>query len=141
MQRLRISAKFRGDATQPEGEPPEVDVESSSESIQASAADGPDPALDSLSYRTHVTFTGETTFIETGTISAGDQDELDIVSVGEGTLAPSVEPELMHGSVIWRITQGRGRFEGASGLITSNFLLTPSTGDVDEQQVAVVFLP
>jgi hypothetical protein len=141
MQRLRISTQFRGDATQPRDEPPEVSVKSSSELIQASAADGADPAVDSLSYRTQVTFTGETTFTETGTISAGGQDELDIVTVGEGTLAPSADPELMHGSVIWRITQGRGRFEGASGLITSNFLLTPSSGDVDEQQVAVVFLP
>jgi hypothetical protein len=141
MQRLRISTHFRGEATQPKGEPPEVDVQSSSESIQASAADGSDPGLDSLSYRTHVTFIGETTFTETGTISAGGEDELDIVTVGEGTLAPSVDPQLLHGSVIWRIKQGRGQFAGASGLITSNFLLTPATGDVDEQQVAVVFLP
>ena len=50
-------------------------------------------------------------------------------AVGEGTLAPSADAELMHGSVIWRITQGRGGFEGASGLITSNFLLTPATGE------------
>lgn len=141
MKRLTISADFRGEATQPAGEPPQVDVKSRSESIHVSAADGPEPGLDSLTYQTHATFTGETTFTETGTISAGEQHELDIVTVGEGTLAPSADAELMHGSVIWRITQGRGQFEGASGLITSNFLLTPATGEVDERQVAVVFLP
>jgi hypothetical protein len=141
MQRITIAAHFRGEATQPAGEPPQVDVKSSAQSIRASAGDGPDPDLDSLVYRTHVTFTGETTFTETGTISADGQDELKIETVGEGTLAPSADPELMHGSVIWRITQGQGRFQGASGLITSNFLLTPATGAVDEQQVAVVFLP
>lgn len=141
MQRLTIITHFRGQATQPAGEPPQVDVESSAESVQATTADGLDPGLDSLAYETHVTFTGETTFTETGTINAGEQNELDIETVGEGTLAPSADAELMHGSVIWRITQGRGRFEGASGLITSNFLLAPATGEVDEQQVAVVFLP
>jgi hypothetical protein len=141
VQRLTISAHFRGEATQPAGEPPQVDVKSRSESIQASAADGTAPRFDSLTYKTHVTFTGETTFTETGTISAGTEDELDIATVGEGTLAPSAESGLMHGSVIWRITQGRARFEGASGLITSNFVLAPETGEVDERQVAVVFLP
>ena len=94
-----------------------------------------------MTYQTHVGFTGETTFTETGTISAGKQDELDIETVGEGTLVPSPDAALLHGCVIWRITQGRGQFEGASGLITSNFLLSPTTGNVDEQQVAVVFLP
>jgi hypothetical protein len=43
--------------------------------------------------------------------------------------------------VSWRIEGGHGRFEGASGLITSNFVLRPSSGEVDERQVAVVFLP
>jgi hypothetical protein len=141
MKRLTIWTHFRGESTQPAGEPPEVDVKSSSESVRAIAADGSAPGIESLSYKTHVTFTGETTFTETGAISAGREDELDIVTVGEGTLAPSADAELMHGSVIWGITQGRGLFEGASGLITSNFLLSPASGEVDEQQVAVVFLP
>jgi hypothetical protein len=43
--------------------------------------------------------------------------------------------------VSWRIERGYGRFQGASGLITSNFVLRPSSGEVDERQVAVVFLP
>jgi hypothetical protein len=141
MQRLTIATHFRGEATQPAGEPPQVDVKSNAQSIRANAAGGPDPELDSLSYQTHVTFSGETTFTETGTISAGGPDELEIDTVGEGTLAPSADAELMHGSVIWRIVRGRGQFEGASGLITSNFLLSPGTGAVDERQVAVVFLP
>ncbi len=142
MQRLTISVHFHGEATQPSGEPPQVDVTSRSESVDTQAADGSRPVLHSLVYRTHATFTGEATFTETGTISTGDDNaELDIVTVGEGTLAPSADAELMHGSVIWRITQGRGQFEGASGLITSNFLLRPATGEVDERQVGVLFLP
>ncbi len=132
----------RRGATQPSGEPPQVDVRSRSESVEVRAADGSSPGIDSLAYQTHVTFTGESTFTETGTISAGDGEiEMDIVTVGEGTLGPAADPELLQGSVIWRIARGRGRFEGASGLITSNFLLRPANGELDDRQVAVVFLP
>jgi hypothetical protein len=142
MQRLTMSVHFHGEATQPSGEPPEVDVKSSSASVDGHVAAGSPPVPRSLAYQTHVTFTGEATFTEAGTISAGDDNaELDIVTVGEGTLGPSADAELMLGSVIWRITRGRGRFEGASGLITSNFLLRPATGEVDERQVGVLFLP
>jgi hypothetical protein len=142
MQRVAISSHLRGEATQPSGAPPQVDVTSNSESVEAMAADGSDPGIDRVAYQTHATFTGESTFTEMGTIKIDDGDaEVDIVTVGEGTLSASGDPELMHGSVIWRITEGRGRFEGASGLITSNFLLRPATGEVDERQVAVVFLP
>jgi hypothetical protein len=142
MQRVTILVHFRGEATQPSGEPPQVDVTSNSESVEAIAADGSDAGIDRVAYQTHVTFTGQSTFTEIGTIRFGDDDaEVDIVTVGEGTLNASGDPELMHGSVIWSITEGRGRFEGASGLITSNFLLRPTTGEADERQVAVVFLP
>jgi hypothetical protein len=47
----------------------------------------------------------------------------------------------MHGAVVYRVTEGRGRLAGASGLITSNFLLRPATGEFDERWVAVVFVP
>jgi hypothetical protein len=43
--------------------------------------------------------------------------------------------------VIWSIAAGRGRFAGASGLITSTFLLRPATGEVEEWQAGVVFVP
>jgi hypothetical protein len=106
------------------------------------SADGSRFGVERASYANHATFTGESTFTETGTISFGDGDgEVDVDTVGEGTLGPSAEPDVLHGAVIWRITEGRGRFEGASGLITSNFLLRPATGEVEDRQTAVVFLP
>jgi hypothetical protein len=43
--------------------------------------------------------------------------------------------------VIWRIDGGRAQFDHASGLITSNCLLRPGNGEVEERQVAIVFLP
>jgi hypothetical protein len=142
MQRISMSAHFRGEAAEPSGEPPQTDPRATSVCVEAFAADGTDAAIDRASYANHVSFTGEPTFTETGTLTLGDDgDEVDLVTVGEGTLAPSAQPELLHGSVIWRIAAGRGRFDGASGLISSNFLLWPATGDVDDWQVGVVFVP
>jgi hypothetical protein len=48
---------------------------------------------------------------------------------------------VLHGAALYRITGGSGRFDGASGLITSNFLLHPAKGEFEERQVTVVFLP
>jgi hypothetical protein len=48
MERLTISAHFRGEATQPSGEPPQVDVHSRSESVIAQTADGTDIELELL---------------------------------------------------------------------------------------------
>jgi hypothetical protein len=142
MQRIAMSAHLRGEAAEPSGEPPRTDPRATSVSVEALTADGADAAIDRVSYSNHVTFTGESTFTETGTLILGDdEDEVDVVSVGEGTLGPSAHADVLHGAVIWRISAGRGRFEGASGLITSNFLLQPATGEVDERQVGVVFVP
>ena len=47
---------------------------------------------------------------------------------------------MLHGAALYRITEGGGRFDGASGLITSNFLLWPATGEFEERQVAIVFI-
>ena len=102
----------------------------------------PGAGIQSLSYSTHAKFTGETTFTERGSLIVDEGDAaLDFATFAEGFLGPSADPELHHGSVSWRIERGHGRLQGASGLITSNFVLRPSTGEVDERQVAFVFLP
>jgi hypothetical protein len=142
MQRLTISADLRGDAAEPSGDPPRTDPRASSVSVEAVAADGSIPGIARVSYENHATFSGPSTFTETGTIAIDDgSGELDIVTVGEGTLRPSADPELLHGAAMYEIVEGRGRLAGASGLITSNFLLTPAKGEFVERQVAVVFLP
>ena len=62
-------------------------------------------------------------------------------TLSDGTLGPSAQPDVLHGAALYRITGGSGRFDGAGGLITSNFLLHPATGEFEERQVTVVFLP
>jgi hypothetical protein len=69
-----------------------------------------------------------------------DDGELQITTLSDGTLGPSAQPDVLHGAALYRITGGSGRFDGASGLITSNFLLHPATGEFEKRQVTVLFL-
>ena len=136
MQQLVISAHFEGQADAPSGEPPTTDPSATSVSI---LVDGPLEVTDA-SYENHVVFTGPSTFTETGTLRF-DGGEIDVDTAGEGTLNPSPEEGLLQGAVVWTVTAARGSMEGAQGLVTSNFLLDPATGRVDDQQVAVLFVP
>jgi hypothetical protein len=81
-------------------------------------------------------FQDERRFEEAGTIVFGLGNTLRIR--GRGRLAPSADPDLHQGTVVWSIDGGEGHFERSSGLITSNFLLS-ATGDLTENQLAVVF--
>ncbi|HKH16973.1 MAG TPA: hypothetical protein VKA57_05555 [Solirubrobacteraceae bacterium] len=88
--------------------------------------------------KSRLTFHDERRFDEEGTILFSLGDSLRIR--GRGRLAPCADPELRHGSVVWLIAGGDGHFDRSSGLITSNFLLS-ATGDLTENQLAVVFAP
>jgi hypothetical protein len=97
--------------------------------------DGPRSTLES-----RVTFTGETAFEEEGTITLSDRgDSFRFVTVGQGYLGDSADPKIKHGCVAWRIESGKGQFEGATGLITSNFLVT-AEGEVTDHHFGVLFL-
>jgi hypothetical protein len=83
---------------------------------------------------------GDGAFIEAGTISFGDGGHsLHFVTRGEGMLLPSPQPERSLGSVTWQVRGGEGRFDGAHGLITSNFLMD-ADGAIEEIQVGTIFL-
>ncbi len=91
-------------------------------------------------FQSEVTFTGETSFQESGTINFGDnRHRLHFSTVGQGYISPSADPQLKHGSVIWKIERGEGQFEGATGLITSNFLVS-GAGEVTDNHFGVIFL-
>ena len=70
----------------------------------------------------------------------GNGNALRFRSSSDGTLAPSAEPGLRHGAAAWVIDGGAGAFEGATGRIVSNFLLS-ETGDLTDNQLGVLFLP
>lgn len=91
-------------------------------------------------FESQVILTSETSFQESGTIIFGDnRHRLHFSTVGQGYVGPSVDPQLRHGSVIWKIEGGEGQFEGASGLITSNFFVS-AAGDVTDNHFGVIFL-
>jgi hypothetical protein len=133
MQRLILEAELRGTSTPPAGEPPRLSVRSRSTAVRA------DWPIDSIGYETDVTFTGEATFTETGSVRLGG-DSVRVTTLGEGNLRPTGEDGLLQGAVVWAIDGGSGRFAHARGLLTSNFVLDPQTGDVEERQTAVIFV-
>jgi hypothetical protein len=54
-------------------------------------------------------------------------------------MGSSPESGLAHGSVMWRIDHGTGRFEGASGIITSNFTFSEQ-GEVTDNHFGVIWV-
>jgi hypothetical protein len=94
------------------------------------------PGQDEAFLESTLAFTGREAFEERGTIVFAHGHALHIR--GRGRLAPSSDPHLRHGTVTWEIVGGDGQFEGASGRITSNFLVS-DTGDLTENQLGVIF--
>jgi hypothetical protein len=82
-------------------------------------------------FESEVTFTGETSFQEVGTIRFGERHSLRFSTLGSGYLAPSSDPTRKQGTVMWRVEGGEGQFAEASGLITSNFFVDEGLGVVD----------
>jgi hypothetical protein len=91
-------------------------------------------------FASEVTFTGETSFLEEGTIEFGEGHRLRFATVGSGHLAPSADPRRQHGAVSWRVEGGEGQFVGATRLITSNFFVDEGLGVIDHH-FGVLLLP
>ena len=139
MSRITLHARFDDEADAPAGDPPQFTVRGHTDRVTVLDGDA-GGAPEHADYETHVTITGETTFVEDGVITFGNGDRLRVSTVGEGTLEPSAEPGLLRGSVIWRVDGGEGRFAGASGLVTSNFMFTPERGTATEHQLFELML-
>jgi hypothetical protein len=60
-------------------------------------------------------------------------------TVDRGRLAPSVDEHLRHGTATIHVVGGSGQFDGASGELTSNFVLS-HTGELTDNQLGVVFV-
>jgi hypothetical protein len=90
-------------------------------------------------FASEVTFTGATSFQEVGTIAFGDAQLLRFSTVGSGYLGASPDPARRHGAVALRVEWGEGQFAGASGLITSNFVVG-NGGDVADHHFGIIVL-
>ena len=147
MAQIVFNLQFRGTAA-PGAENGVMKATTSATSCKMETIIGPDgvkgtfsPAEGGLAYfESEVRISAPDTFTESGTISFGDGDHsLRFTTIGQGHMGPSADPKHMHGAVIWKVEGGEGQFEGATGLITSNFILS-DTGDVVDHQFGLIFV-
>jgi hypothetical protein len=82
---------------------------------------------------------GGGSFTESGAVYFGHGHELHLRTVDPGRLGPSAEDDLRHGTAVLEVVGGTGQFEGATGRISSNFVLS-ETGDLTDNQLGLVFL-
>lgn len=90
------------------------------------------------------------TFTESGTITFGDpagNNKLHFSSIGVGyvDVYPCPEQPYTSGTVMWKVDKGEGFFKGATGAITSNFLIDLSRpddeGELIDHHFGVIYLP
>lgn len=90
--------------------------------------------------RSRIEVRSDGTFVEEGTITVGREHVLRFRTLDVGRIGGSPDPGLQHGSAVWAIEGGEGQFEGASGRIASNFVLS-DTGELTDNHLGLVFLP
>ena len=144
---LAYAMRFTGQATPASADGAVLTSSATAPSSVLTSTVGPDGLAGTLTsaaggeavFESEVTFTGETSFQERGTIAFGDGHRLRFSTVGSGYLGASADPSRRHGTVMWRIDSGEGQFAGASGLITSNFFVGAG-GEVTDHQLGVILL-
>jgi hypothetical protein len=84
-------------------------------------------------------FSDEATFREEGTIDFGNGNAVRFSSFETGRLEPAPDGSVRHGTSVLDVDGGDGRYAGARGRITSNFVLAPD-GAITDEQVVVLFI-
>jgi hypothetical protein len=148
MQQLIYVMQFTGKAAPVAGKSNVMKASTSAPSCTVSTAVKPEGVSATLQpatggkalFESEVTVTGETSFLESGSIRFGDGNHrLRFSTVGQGYMSSSADPALKHGTVTWRIDSGEGQFAQASGLITSNFTISEA-GDVTDNHLGIIFV-
>jgi hypothetical protein len=86
----------------------------------------------------------QTLFFESGTIVFGSAgaSTLEFSSVGAGSLLGAPDADgFTHGVVAWKIDRGTGALSGATGAISSNFLVNLESEELIDSHLGVVHLP
>jgi hypothetical protein len=84
-------------------------------------------------------FADERRFRCTGEIRFDEDDSLSFRTLDGGRLDPAPQPGLRQGTTVLEICGGSGRFDGARGRITSNFVVD-ADGEITDHQLGVVFV-
>lgn len=74
-----------------------------------------------------------------GEIDFGSGNTLRLVAVERCAPRDTVTRHLRHGAALFEVAAGTGRLTGATGWITSNFLVSDS-GDLTDNQLGLLFL-
>jgi hypothetical protein len=147
MKQIIYAMQFKGQGG-PGNSPNVLKATTSSPSSTVTSVIGPEGLHGSVqsapggkaSFESEVTVTGDTSFVESGSIRFGDGNHrLRFSTVGEGYLGDSPEPKMKSGAVMWRVEGGEGQFAGASGYITSNFTMDEA-GKVTDNQFGVIYV-
>jgi hypothetical protein len=147
MRHIIYSMQFKGSAT-PGSDKGVLKATTSATSASMKTVVGPDgvegsfiPAEGGMAFfESEVRMTGPQHFTESGSIAFGEGDHaLNFSTVGQGELIPSADPKEMSGAVTWKVDSGEGQFQGATGYITSNFLVSDQ-GEVTDYHFGLIFL-
>lgn len=84
-------------------------------------------------------FSNESAFSEEGTIDFGRGNAIRFRSVSAGSLERAPRGDVRHGTSVLEVAEGAGRYAGARGRITSNFVLAPD-GAITDELVLVLFI-
>ena len=74
-----------------------------------------------------------------GDVDFGGGTTLRLRAAERHAAEPSRRPHLSHGTALLEVVAGTGRLEGASGWITSNYLLS-DTGDLTDTHLGLLFV-
>jgi hypothetical protein len=148
MRQLTYAMRFTGSAQPASADGNVLKAATTSPSTKVTSVVGPGGLRGTIepsaggeaAFESEVTFTGPTSFQETGSITFGERNRIRFSTVGAGYLNDSAEPGLKHGTVMWRVDGGEGQFAGASGLITSNFFVGEDLA-VTDHHFGVLFVP
>lgn len=100
------------------------------------------PAPGDLAFQEgEIRLSGQHTFQGQGLLTFGEESDhaLRFSTVEAGHLAPSALSGVMAGAVSWKVDGGSGRFERATGFISSTFTLNES-GELSEYQSGLIFV-
>jgi hypothetical protein len=148
MPQIVYAMQFKGNASPVSESPPTFKAATTSPSCSITSQAGPDGLESNIqpvgsggaSFESQVTMTGDSSFDESGTITFGEGgNSLRFSTIGEGHIGPSPEPGVNHGAVMWRVDGGEGQFEGAMGMITSNFTFSEA-GEIVDNQFGLIYL-
>ena len=142
---LTYSLAFRGEAS-PDGDGLVVRASAPSCTLETRVAeDGVssrqlfDEGVEEAILEALLAFRNDGSFTASTTIDFGHGHRLFIETLDEGRLDGSADEHLRHGTAVFRVSGGTGQFSGATGQVTSNFVLS-DTGEVTDNQLGMVFL-